>query len=103
MCTKVVMNSSIFWDITPCNPLSISRIGLPSDFTLLSYSAYSTLKMEAIYSYETPFDFLKNARRYIPEDNTLQDYSSCPKIRIILLSFYTLFGISMECMYTEHQ
>jgi hypothetical protein len=61
--TAVVMKSSIFWDITPCSPLKFSRhfggtyrlhlqgrricqASLPSDFTLISCSAYSsTLKM----------------------------------------------------------
>jgi hypothetical protein len=66
MSTKVVMNSSIFWDITPCSPLSVDRIGLPSDFTLVSFSAYSALKMDVTYSYETSVDFQRNTRRYIP-------------------------------------
>jgi hypothetical protein len=47
-------------------------LGLPSAFTLESYSAYSTLKMEAICSSETFVDFQRITRRYIPEDSTLQ-------------------------------
>jgi hypothetical protein len=45
----VVMN--IFWDITPCSPL-------PPAFALISCLSYSsTLKMEAICSFETLADF----------------------------------------------
>jgi hypothetical protein len=48
--TAVVMNSTIFWDITPCSLL-------PPAFMLVSCSAYfSTLKMEAMGSSETSVD-----------------------------------------------
>jgi hypothetical protein len=46
--------------------------GLPHDFTLVSCSAYSTLKMEAICSSETSVAFQRITRRYVPEDSTLQ-------------------------------
>jgi hypothetical protein len=57
----VVMESTIFWDITPCTPLKVNRrfggtYRLPPAFTLVSCSAYSTLKMEAICSSETSVD-----------------------------------------------
>jgi hypothetical protein len=43
---------------------------LPPAFTLISSSVHSsTLKMEAICSSETSFDFQRITRRYIPEDN----------------------------------
>jgi hypothetical protein len=46
---------------------------LPLDFTLVSYSAYSsTLKMEAICSFETPVDFQRATRRYVPGDGALR-------------------------------
>jgi hypothetical protein len=60
--TAVVMKSTVFRDITPCNPLKtnrrfretyrlhlqsrISRVGLPSASTLVTCWAYSTLNME---------------------------------------------------------
>jgi hypothetical protein len=48
----IIIESTIFWDISPC------RLCLPSAVTLVSCSAYSsTLKMEAIYSSETSVDF----------------------------------------------
>jgi hypothetical protein len=59
--TAVVMKSTTFWDITPCNPLKVNpRFGrtyrlhlqlcLPHAFRLVSCSAYSsTLKMEAMF------------------------------------------------------
>jgi hypothetical protein len=37
--------------------------------------------MEAICSYETSADFGRNTRRYIPEDNTLHNYT---RIREVL-------------------
>jgi hypothetical protein len=42
----------------------------PPAFTLLC-SAYSSLKMEAIYSSETSVDFQWTTRRYVPEDTTI--------------------------------
>jgi hypothetical protein len=92
--TAVVMKNTIFWDITPCSPLSVNRFGgiyrlhlpcrrirrarLQSEsswkaelcFTLVSCSAYSsTLKIEAICSSET-VDTQRTTRCYIPEDST---------------------------------
>jgi hypothetical protein len=48
-------------------------LGLPPAFTLVSCSAYLTLKMEAICSSETSVDIPRATRRYIPEDSTLHD------------------------------
>jgi hypothetical protein len=86
--TAVVVKSSIFWDITPYSPSNVNRHfggtcclhlqgrgrGLPStSFMLVSCFAYScALKMEVICSSETSVEFQCNARRYIPEDRTLQ-------------------------------
>jgi hypothetical protein len=73
------IESTIFWDITPCSPLNVSRrfggthrlqaeLCLPPAFTLVSYSAYpSTLKMEAICSSETSADTQRSTWRYTPE------------------------------------
>jgi hypothetical protein len=49
------------------------RLGgaLPHAFTLVSCSAYSTLKMETICSSETSVDFQRTTRRYITEDSIL--------------------------------
>jgi hypothetical protein len=97
--TAVVMKSTIFWDITPCIPLSVRRrfggtyrlhlqgrnhklskkpavraeFCLPPGFTLVSCSAYSsTLKMMATSSSETSVDFQRTTWRYIPEGCTLR-------------------------------
>jgi hypothetical protein len=45
---------------------------VPSAFTLVSCSAYSTLNMEPIRSSETSVVFQWTTRRYIPDDSTLQ-------------------------------
>jgi hypothetical protein len=44
----------------------------PPAFMLVSFSAYSTLKMEMIRTSETSVDFQRSTRRYIPEESTLQ-------------------------------
>jgi hypothetical protein len=49
------MNNSLFWDITPCNPLNF----------------FFTLTMEATISSETFVDFQRIALRYTTEDRTL--------------------------------
>jgi hypothetical protein len=75
--TAMVVKSTIFWDITLCRPSKVNRrfertynlhlLGrrisrarkqVESRVMLVSCSAYSlTLKMEAIYSFETSTDF----------------------------------------------
>jgi hypothetical protein len=85
--TEVVMNSYIFWDITPRNPLKINRnfrgtAGRNSALfvacsVLVSDLAYSsTLKMEATLYSETSIVFQRTTRLYtrILEDRTLQQH-----------------------------
>jgi hypothetical protein len=91
------MKSIIFWDITSCSPLSVSRRfggthrlhlqGRRNKFSEKSASNHllafwflaelisSTLKMEAMCSSETSADTQRPTRRYIPEDNTLLRFS----------------------------
>jgi hypothetical protein len=77
MVTVVEMKWSVFWDITSCSLLKVNpELCLPSAFTLLSCSAYSTLRMEEIYSSETSLDFQRTTRRSIPEDGT-ESYACC--------------------------
>jgi hypothetical protein len=78
------MKRILFWDITlhstlkfrrnmsPLSPGLKNKLSLPSAFTLVSCSAYSsTLKMEAIYFSKMLVDFQYTVQRYIPEDSTL--------------------------------
>jgi hypothetical protein len=73
------MKSSIFCNITPCNPLLVDwRFGgtsadlLATCFMLVSFLAYSsTVNMEATCSSETSVEFQRTTRRYIPEDRDL--------------------------------
>jgi hypothetical protein len=73
--TAVVMKSTIFWDITPCDPLStdVSEEGachlISSWFP--AQLIFSTLMMEAICFSETSVDFQRTTRRHIPENGTL--------------------------------
>jgi hypothetical protein len=73
--TAVVAKSTIFWDITPYNPLKVNRrFGclLPTlcSFSCLAYS--SILKMEAYCSKEMSVDFQRITQRYIPVDRNFQ-------------------------------
>jgi hypothetical protein len=65
----VVMKSIIFWDMTPCSPLSCTRRSSEAG-GLLNYS--SSLKMEAIRSSETSGETQRTTQRHISEDATLQ-------------------------------
>jgi hypothetical protein len=86
--TAVVMKSIIFWDVTPCSPLSCDRrfegtyrlhlqgrrnnFSLPPAYLLVRAEIISsTLKMEAICSSETSVATQQTTRRHIPEDDTL--------------------------------
>jgi hypothetical protein len=60
MTNKPRNQNIIFWDITPCSPLSTD--------------VSSTLKMEAICSSETSVDTQRTTRRYIPEEDTLHNH-----------------------------
>jgi hypothetical protein len=79
--TAVVMESTIFWDITLCSQLNVNRLfgrtSSPSSGpknTLVSCSAYSSaLKMGAMCSSETPVEFQLTTLRYIPEDSTFHE------------------------------
>jgi hypothetical protein len=96
--TAVVMKSIIFWDMTPCSPLSVNRRfrgtyrlhlqGRRNKFSkkpaskqnachLLSLWFHAefislSLKMKAICSSETSGDTQWTTRRHIPEDDTLR-------------------------------
>jgi hypothetical protein len=72
------LKSIIFWDMTPCSPLSITRrfggsyrLHLQGR-GLLNYS--SILKMEAICSSKTSGTTQRTTRRHIPEDDTLHNH-----------------------------
>jgi hypothetical protein len=75
------LESTIFWDITPCSPLIVNRRFGGTHRLLLARSflaelTSSTLKMDAISSSETSDDTQRTTRRYIPEDG----YSSQPPL-----------------------
>jgi hypothetical protein len=92
--TAMVMTITIFWD----SPFKINwRLGgiyrlniqgrisrakfqresrwQATSFTLVSYSAYLTLKVEPICSSETSVDFQRTTLRYIQEDSTLREWT----------------------------
>jgi hypothetical protein len=74
-----VLTAVLFWDKMPCSSpfenqpkFRRNKHCLPSAFTLVSCSAYSsTLKMDATCSFETSVDFQRTTWRYIPEYRTL--------------------------------
>jgi hypothetical protein len=57
--TAVVINSIIFWDMTPCSPLSVNQL------------SPSTLKMEAICFTKTSADTQRTTWRHIPDGDTV--------------------------------
>jgi hypothetical protein len=78
------MKNSVFWDITPCSPLEIKRrlggthrlhlqgrrINQARNRYEVGSKQSQTLKMEATCPSETPVDFQRTTRRYIPEEST---------------------------------
>jgi hypothetical protein len=89
------MKSIIFWDMTPCSPLSLNlrfggtyrlhlqgrrnRLILLATCLLAGFSEpiSSTLKMEAICSSETSAETQGTRKRHIPEDDILQGSIFC--------------------------
>jgi hypothetical protein len=83
--TAVVMESIIFWDVTPCSDVSeehiasilrveeiiSARTSTPAYFLVLAEIISSTLEMDAIYSSETSVATQQTTRRHIPEVDTL--------------------------------
>jgi hypothetical protein len=94
------LKSIIFWDMTPCSPLHVSRrfggtyrlhlqgrrnkfSKKPACHLLARWFAEpvsSTLKMEAICSSETSVETQRTTRRHIPEDDTLH-YHRCENLK----------------------
>jgi hypothetical protein len=111
--TAVFMECFIIWDITLCTPLSL----LPA--SCLGYSL--ALKMEATCSSETPVDFQRTTRRYIP-DRTLHLWGTLQKkclwvqwgllrnacwlstdyTALCLRRCYYVFIIFSQCMFRPH-
>jgi hypothetical protein len=86
------MKSSVFWDTRPCSPLKVDRrfagifrlhfrvriiCLLIAPALLVTYlhggflAYFSTLNMEATYSFETSVEIQLTTRRYTQEDETL--------------------------------
>jgi hypothetical protein len=51
---------------------------------------FSALKMEAISPSETPVDYQRTTRRYIPEDGTLHNHR-CENLRSYKVFFWSRF------------
>jgi hypothetical protein len=79
-----LLDSIIFWDMTPCSLLSFNkrfggtyRLHLPPGCLLVfSEPIPSTLKMEAICSSETVVETQRTIRHHIPEVDTLHNHGS---------------------------
>jgi hypothetical protein len=61
----------IFWDMTPCSPVSFTGKQAGACLLVFAELISSTLEMEAICSYETSVETQRTTRRHIPEDDTL--------------------------------
>jgi hypothetical protein len=72
---SIITKSSIFWDITPCNPLTVNRYSRRNKTCFAcSRLTYSwTMKTEATFSSETSTDFNRTTRRFMYQKiNSLQ-------------------------------
>jgi hypothetical protein len=107
--TVMVKKSTIFWDITPCSPLSVNRCfgrtyrlrpqcrkNKLSKKGTWKQVTFPTLKMEAICSSATSVDTQRNTRRYIPEDGTLRNQKISSDM---VLLYYT--GIPNIAVFSE--
>jgi hypothetical protein len=103
--------SIIFWDMTPCSPLSCARHfgrtyrlhlqGRRNRFSksvnkhvasrMFAEPISSTLKMEAISSSEKSGATQRTTRRHIPDDNTLHSHR-CENLKSYIL-FQHLLGL----------
>jgi hypothetical protein len=78
----MVMKTSVFWDIMPCSPLTVARRfagtcrhqlqghRISQEETSLKYGgkhSFSTSEIEAVRFSETPNDFQRTTKSYIPE------------------------------------
>jgi hypothetical protein len=89
--TKLHMKYIIFWNMTPCSPMSVNRrfggtyrlhlqgrrnkfSKIPACLLIFAKLISSTLKMEAICYSVTSVDTQRTTRRYIPEDDTLHNH-----------------------------
>jgi hypothetical protein len=86
----VVMKSIIFWDMTLCSPLSFNLLAGFSE------TISSTLKMEAICSFETSVETQLTTRRHIPEDDTLNISSYFLSIRPETLFSYCPYIVCLS-------
>jgi hypothetical protein len=66
----VVLKNIIFWDMTPCSPLSLP----PAFLLVLAEVISSTLKMEAICPSETSVAIQQITLRHIAEGDTLHNH-----------------------------
>jgi hypothetical protein len=71
-----VLPENIFCLLYNLKFLASQLLSSSSAFTLISCSAYSILKMKAIYSCEMSVDFKQTTWRYMPEVITLHNHRS---------------------------
>jgi hypothetical protein len=84
------MKSIIFWNMTPCSPLSVNRRfggtcrlnlqGRRNKFSKKPASKQVPPALEAICSSETSVETQRTTWRYIPEDGTLHNHR-CENLR----------------------
>jgi hypothetical protein len=99
--TMKTLKSTIFWDIAPCNPLSVNRhFGGTYRLHLQGRTCrtyFFDLKMEAICSSETLVDTQRTTRRYIPEDGSLYNHRSEN------VKFYTMKTFIQDRRYADRE
>jgi hypothetical protein len=58
--------TDIFWDVTPCSPVDVSKTVINADFKK-RVGSFSTLKVEVICTSKTLRNFYWTIRRHMPE------------------------------------
>jgi hypothetical protein len=72
---SILKKSIIFWNMTPCSPLSFNRrFGGTYRLHLQKPASNQVAKIEAICSSETSVDTQRTKRRHIPKDDILHNH-----------------------------
>jgi hypothetical protein len=82
--TAMVMNSSIFWDITSCIPLKVNRRFEGICRLYLQGRRISQARNQGEVRWKAePVNFQRTTRRYIPEDRTLPSKNTFYTVQLV--------------------
>jgi hypothetical protein len=92
------MKRSAFWDIMPCSPLKVNRRFGKNVASIFSKKPAqregSSKQSSAVCSSETPINFQRTTRCYIPEDKILHNHG-CENFISGIVIVNIIFDINM--------